>query len=77
MPDHLSTFMKMIMGRSQAISAANDERRQVLSSRVVWDGSIDCFEFFRSSVEGQVIMEKLVQDIILIRIFRLLTWKKG
>ena len=28
MPDHPSTFMKMIKGRSQAMSAANDERRQ-------------------------------------------------
>ena len=46
MPDHPSTFMKMIKGRSQAISAANDERRQVLPSRVIWDGSIDRFELF-------------------------------
>jgi hypothetical protein len=52
MPDHPSTFMKMIKGRSQALSAANDERRQVLPSRVVWDGSIDRFELFRNSVEG-------------------------
>jgi hypothetical protein len=43
MPDHPSTFMKMIKGRSQAISAANDERRQVLPSRVICDGSIDLF----------------------------------
>jgi hypothetical protein len=52
MPDHPSTFMKMVKGRSQAISAANDERRQVLPSRVIWDGSIDRFELFRNSVEG-------------------------
>jgi hypothetical protein len=44
--------MNMIMGRSQAISAANDERRQVLSSRVIWDGSIDRFEVFRNNIEG-------------------------
>jgi hypothetical protein len=44
--------MNMIKGRSQAISAANDERRQVLPSRVIWDGSIDRFEVFRNSVEG-------------------------
>jgi hypothetical protein len=44
--------MNMIMGRSQAISAANDERRQVLPSRVIWDASIDRFEVFRNSVEG-------------------------
>jgi hypothetical protein len=52
MPDHPSAFMKMIKGRSQAISAANDQRRQVLPSRVIWDGSIDRFELFRNSVEG-------------------------
>ena len=32
-PDHPSTFMKMIKGRANAISTANDERRQVLTSR--------------------------------------------
>jgi hypothetical protein len=52
LPDHPSTFMKMIKGRSQALSAANDERRQVLPSRVIWDGSIDRFELFRNIVEG-------------------------
>ena len=52
MPDHPSTFMKMVKGRSQAISAANDERRQVLPSRFIWDGSIDRFEVFRNNVEG-------------------------
>jgi hypothetical protein len=35
MPDHSCTFMKMINGRSQALSAANDESRQVLPSRVI------------------------------------------
>jgi hypothetical protein len=46
--------MNMIKGRSRAISAANDERRQVLPSRVIWDKSIDRFEVFRNrnSVEG-------------------------
>jgi hypothetical protein len=52
MPDHPSTFLKMMKGRSQAISAANDKRRQVLPSRAIWDGSIDRFELFRNSVEG-------------------------
>jgi hypothetical protein len=52
MPDYPSAFMKMIKGTSQAISGANDERRQVLPSRVMWDGSIDRFELFRNSVEG-------------------------
>jgi hypothetical protein len=35
MLDHPSTFMKMINGRSQAISAANDERRQFVPSRII------------------------------------------
>jgi hypothetical protein len=52
MPDHPSTFMKMMKGRSHAISSANEERRQVIPSRVIWDGSIDRFELFRNSVEG-------------------------
>jgi hypothetical protein len=34
------------------MSAVNDERRQVLSSKVTGDGTIDRFEVFRSSVEG-------------------------
>ena len=34
------------------MSAANDERRQVLNPRVIWDGSIDRFEVFRNNVEG-------------------------
>jgi hypothetical protein len=44
--------MNMIKGRSRVISAANNERRQVLPSRVTWDGSIDRFEVFRNNVEG-------------------------
>jgi hypothetical protein len=52
MPDHPSTFMKMIKGRSQAIPTANDERRHILPSRVIWDGSIDRFGLLRNSVEG-------------------------
>jgi hypothetical protein len=51
-PDHPSSFMNMTKGRSQAISAANDERCQVLPSRVIWDGSLDRFEVFRNNVEG-------------------------
>jgi hypothetical protein len=31
-PDHPSTFMKMIKGRANTLSTANDERRQVLPS---------------------------------------------
>jgi hypothetical protein len=35
MPDHPSAFMKKIKGRGNSMSAANDERRQVLSPRVI------------------------------------------
>jgi hypothetical protein len=51
-PDHPTSFMNMIKGRSLAISAEKDERRQVLPSRVIWDGNIDRFEVFRNNVEG-------------------------
>jgi hypothetical protein len=51
-PDHPSSFMNMIKGRSRAMSTEKDERRQVLPSRVIWDGSVDRFEVFRNSVEG-------------------------
>jgi hypothetical protein len=51
-PDHHSTFMNMIKGRTRAMSVVNDERRQVLPSRVIWDGTIDLFEVFRNNVEG-------------------------
>jgi hypothetical protein len=44
--------MNMIKGRSRAISTTNDERHQVLPSRVIWDGSIDRFEVYRNNVEG-------------------------
>jgi hypothetical protein len=40
MPDHPSTFMKMIKGRENVISAENDERRQVLNPFVILDGII-------------------------------------
>jgi hypothetical protein len=34
------------------MSAVNDERRQVLPSKVIWDGTIDRLELFRNNVEG-------------------------
>jgi hypothetical protein len=34
------------------MSAVNDERRQVLPSKVILDGTIDRFEVFRNNVEG-------------------------
>jgi hypothetical protein len=50
--DHPSTFMKTIKERTRAMSAVNDERRQVLPSKVIWDGTIDRFEVFKNNVEG-------------------------
>jgi hypothetical protein len=44
--------MKMVKERTRTMSAVNDERRQVLPSKVIWDGTIDCFEVFRNNVEG-------------------------
>jgi hypothetical protein len=34
------------------MSVANNERRQVLPSKVIWDGTIDRFEVFRNNIEG-------------------------
>jgi hypothetical protein len=51
-PDHLSTFMKMVKEITRTMSAVNDERRQVLPSKVIWGGTIDRFEVFRNNVEG-------------------------
>jgi hypothetical protein len=51
-PDHPSNFMKMVRERTPTMSAVNDERRQVLSSKVIWDGTIDRFEVFRNNFEG-------------------------
>jgi hypothetical protein len=44
--------MKTIKERKRTMSAVNDERRQVLPSKVIWDGTIDRFEIFRNNVEG-------------------------
>jgi hypothetical protein len=44
--------MKMVKERTRAISAVIDKRRQVLPSKVIWDGTIDRFEVFRNNVEG-------------------------
>jgi hypothetical protein len=42
----------MIKERTGTMSAVNDERRQVLSSKGIWNGTIDLFEVFRNNVEG-------------------------
>jgi hypothetical protein len=44
--------MKIVKERTRTMSALNDERHQVLPSKVIWDGTIDCFEVFRNNVEG-------------------------
>jgi hypothetical protein len=43
--------MKMFKERTRTMSAVNDEWRQVLPSKVIWDGTIDRFELFRNNVE--------------------------
>jgi hypothetical protein len=50
-PDHPSTFINMVKERTRTMSVVNDERRQVLPSKVIWDGTIDRFEVFRNNVE--------------------------
>jgi hypothetical protein len=44
--------MKMVKERTRKISAVNDERRQILPSKVIWNGTIDRFEVFRNNVDG-------------------------
>jgi hypothetical protein len=44
--------MKMVKETTWKMSAVNDERRQVLPSTVIWDGTIDRFEVFRNNVEN-------------------------
>jgi hypothetical protein len=51
-PGHPSNFMNMIKEITRAMSAANDQRRQGLPSRVICDGVIDRFEVLRNNVEG-------------------------
>jgi hypothetical protein len=43
--------MKMAKKRTSTMSAGNDERRQVLPSKVIRDATIDRFELFRNNVE--------------------------
>jgi hypothetical protein len=50
--DHPSTYMKMVKERTRTMSAVNNERWQVLPSKVIGDGTIDRFEVFRNNVEG-------------------------
>jgi hypothetical protein len=49
--NHANTFMKIIKVRTRAISATNDESRQVLTSKIIWDVNIERFEVFRNNVK--------------------------
>jgi hypothetical protein len=44
--------MKMVKERTRTMSSVNHERRQVLPSKVIWDGTIHRFEVFRNNIEG-------------------------
>jgi hypothetical protein len=49
--------MKMVKEITRKTSAINDERRQVLPSKVIWDRTINRFEVFSNNIEdhfGQV-----------------------
>jgi hypothetical protein len=60
--------MKIVKERTRTMSAVNDERRQVLPSKVIWDGTIDRFEVLETMLK--VIMDKLVLAIYLIQVSR-------
>jgi hypothetical protein len=42
----------MVKERTKTMSAVNDEMHQVLTSKVIWDNTIDRVEVFRNNVEG-------------------------
>jgi hypothetical protein len=44
--------MKIVKERTRTMSAVNDERRQLLPSKIIWYGTIDRFEVFRNNDEG-------------------------
>jgi hypothetical protein len=46
--------MKIVKERTRTMTALNYERRQVLPSKIIWDGTIDRFEAFRNNVEGHM-----------------------
>jgi hypothetical protein len=51
MPDYPTTFMKIIKESANGMSAANNERLQVLIPCVIWGGNIDRFKVFRNNVD--------------------------
>jgi hypothetical protein len=56
------------------MSAANNERRQILNPRVIWNGSIDRFEVLELILNFN--MDKSVQDIYLKQNFKLHTLRE-
>jgi hypothetical protein len=44
--------MKIVKERTRIMSAANDDRRQVVPSKVIWDGTIDRFEIIKKNNGG-------------------------
>jgi hypothetical protein len=60
--------MNMFNERTQIMSTLNDERRQVLPSKVIWDGTTYRFEVFRNNVEGHY--RQIGGDIYLIQVSR-------
>jgi hypothetical protein len=73
--DHPSTFMKMVKERTRTMSTANDDKRKVLPSKVIWDETTDCIEVFRNNIEdhnGQIgagyLFDSSFQEAFLVRI---------
>ena len=62
--DSPSSFMNIIRARTDAALSTKSEKRQVLPSRVIWNGNLDHFEEFRKKWKD--IMDKLVQVTYLI-----------
>jgi hypothetical protein len=67
-PDSPIIFMKIIKEGTRTMSAVNDERGQISTSKVIWDGTIDSSEVLETILK--VIMNKLVLTIYLIQVSR-------
>jgi hypothetical protein len=57
------------------MSNVNDERCQVLPSKVIWDGTIDHFEVFRNNVEGHY--GKIVAVYLFVSLFQEANLERG
>jgi hypothetical protein len=44
--------MKMVKEITWTMSSVNDEWRQILPSKFIWDGTMDRFEVFRNNIEN-------------------------